>query len=170
MAIILIESGEKIAGGRIRRAAISPNLGSYEGRSPSFDRVQPLAAIRCLKLHPASVTGHNQFTSYGPGYVSVNGERHERSIVVLPRRIITDWAATSFEALEAGHLAALADLGAEIVLLGTGDALRFPRPEITRPLVEARIGLEVMDVQAACRTYNILMAEERNVAAALLLG
>jgi uncharacterized protein len=123
-----------------------------------------------LKLHLASATGHNLFTSYGTGYVSVNGERHEHSIVVLPRRIIRDWTATSFEALAPEHLAALTELGADIVLLGTGDALRFPRPEITRPLIEARIGLEVMDVQAACRTYNILAAEERKVAAALLLG
>jgi uncharacterized protein len=123
-----------------------------------------------LKLHLTGVTGYNQFTSYGPGYVSVNGERHERSIIVLPRRIITDWAATSFEALASSHLAALAELDAEIVLLGTGNILRFPRPEIARPLIEAGIGFEVMDVQAACRTYNILMAEERNVAAALLLG
>ena len=54
-------------------------------------------------------------------------------------------------------------------LRGTGARLRFPRPEITRPLIEARVGVEVMDVQAACRTYNILVAEGRKVAAALLL-
>jgi len=123
-----------------------------------------------LKLHPASGTARNTFTGYGPGSVSVNGTRFARSLVVLPERIVTDWAATTFEALADEHLAALAGLGADIVLLGTGDTIRFPRPEIIRPLIDARIGLEVMDVQAACRTYNILMAEERKVAAALLLG
>ena len=56
----------------------------------------------------------------------------------------------------------------EVVLLGTGDKLRFPHPSLTRAFAEARIGIEVMDLQAACRTYNILMAEERKVAAALL--
>src|SRR6266702_1612053 len=61
-------------------------------------------------------------------------------------------------------------LGLEIVLLGTGARLRFPRPEILRPLVQSGVGVEVMDVEAACRTYNILVAEERKVAAALLLG
>lgn len=123
-----------------------------------------------MKLHPAASTARNTVTGYGAGFVAVNGARFERSVVVLPHRVVTDWHATTFDALEAAHLAALAGLGADIVLLGTGDAIRFPRPEIVRPLVEARIGLEVMDVHAACRTYNILVAEERKVAAALLLG
>ena len=99
----------------------------------------------------------------------VNGERHEKSLVVLPRRIVTDWAATTFEALAAEHFEALLDLECEVVLLGTGAVLRFPRPELLRPLSGKGIGVEVMDVHAACRTYNILMAEERKVAAALLI-
>ena len=123
-----------------------------------------------MKLHPAVASSRNAFTGYGPGFVAVNGTRFEASIVVLPERIITDWPATTFEALTASHLAALVTLGADIILLGTGAVIRFPRPEIVRPLIDARIGLEVMDTQAACRTYNILMAEERKVAAALLLG
>ena len=123
-----------------------------------------------MKLHLAGTTGRNTVTGYGTGYVSVNGARYEKSLVVLPQRIVADWPPTTFESLESSHLAALVGLGVDIVLLGTGDNLRFPRPEIMRPLVDARIGLEVMDVQAACRTYNILMAEERKVAAALLLG
>jgi len=123
-----------------------------------------------LKLHRETSAALNTFTAYGEGYVMVNDRRFERSIVVLPERIIADWEATSFEALTPGHLAALVGLGSEILLLGTGARLRFPKPEILRPLVEAGIGVEVMDVRAACRTYNILMAEERKIAAALLLG
>ncbi len=123
-----------------------------------------------MKLHRDGASGRNQFTGYGAGYVVVNGTRYERSLVVLPDRIVADWPATTFDALETRHVDALAALGAEVVLLGTGESLRFPRPELTRALVEARVGLEVMDVPAACRTYNILMAEERRVAAALLLG
>jgi uncharacterized protein len=123
-----------------------------------------------LKLHLSRADGLNTFTAYGPGYVAVNGHRHHRSLVVLPDRIIEDWPASSVEALTAEHLAALVAHAPEIVLLGTGAQLRFPRPEIVRPLLESRIGLEVMDVQAACRTYNILAAESRRVAAALLLA
>ncbi len=115
------------------------------------------------------MTGQNACTGYGPGYVDINGERHERSMVVLPDRLITDWPATSFDSLVATQLEPLADLGLEILLLGTGARIRFPRPEVLRPLIEAGIGVEVMDVAAACRTYNILVAEDRKVGAALLL-
>jgi uncharacterized protein len=123
-----------------------------------------------LKLHLDPATAKNTITGYGEGYVMVNRQRFERSLVVLPERLLLDWPATSFEALAPEHLAVLAGLDREIILLGTGSRLRFPRPEIMQPLIRSGAGVEVMDVQAACRTYNILLAEERRVAAALLLG
>jgi uncharacterized protein len=123
-----------------------------------------------LKLHLDPATAKNAITGYGEGYVMVNRQRFERSLVVLPERILLDWAATTFEALAPGHLAALAGLDMEIILLGTGARLRFPRPEIMQSLIRSGVGVEVMDVQAACRTYNILLAEGRRVAAALLIG
>jgi uncharacterized protein len=122
-----------------------------------------------LKLHLEAASAKNTFTGYGEGYVVVNGERIEKSVVVLPDRILADWPAESFAGLRAEHLAALTGLDREIVLLGTGTKLRFPTPEIVAPLVRAGIGVEVMDLQAACRTYNILMGEGRKVAAALLI-
>lgn len=121
-----------------------------------------------MKLHLARPTAINVFTAYGEGYVNVNNERFEKSLVVLPERVISDWPATSFDALSAEQLETLAGLGADIILLGTGNRLRFPRPELLRLLVKAGVGVEVMDIHAACRTYNILVAEERKVAAALL--
>ena len=123
-----------------------------------------------MKLHRSDAIGKNAITGYGEGYVLVNHARHERALVVLPDQLVTDWAASTFEALTADHLAALLPLDAEIILLGTGPTLRFPKAEIMAPLIRARVGYEVMDVQAACRTYNILVSEERKVAAALLLG
>jgi uncharacterized protein len=123
-----------------------------------------------VKLHLASPSALNTFTGYGAGYVLVNQRRHEKSLVVLPEQPVQDWPPARFEDLEPAHFEMLLALAPEIVLLGTGMKLRFPRPEITRALAQAGIGVEVMDVQAACRTYNILVAEERKVAAALLLG
>jgi len=123
-----------------------------------------------LKLHLESATALNAFTGYGEGYVMVNGRRIEKSVVVLPDRILPDWPPSAFDELAAEHFSMLADLGREIVLLGTGSRLRFPRAEIVHPLVRAGVGVEVMDLQAACRTYNILMAEQRKVAAALLFA
>jgi uncharacterized protein len=120
-----------------------------------------------VKLHAARPTGLNTFTGYGERHVMVNGERRESSVVVLGDRIV-EWSASSFESLAESDFEALAALGVEIVILGTGPRQRFPHPRLTAPLARAGIGVEVMDLQAACRTYNILIAEDRRVAAALL--
>jgi uncharacterized protein len=120
-----------------------------------------------VKLHASVPRGVNTITGYGEDYVMVNGERRDSSVVVLPDRI-EEWPVKGFDQLSAEHFTFLQRLQAEIVLLGTGTRQRFPHPRLTAALAQARIGLEVMDVQAACRTYNILVAEERKVAAALL--
>jgi len=120
-----------------------------------------------VKLHSSLPSGVNTITGYGEGYVVINGERRESSVVVLPDRIEA-WQAGAFDTLTPNDFQFLKSLGAEIVLLGTGPRQRFPHPRLTAELAKAGIGLEVMDLQAACRTYNILVAEERKVAAALL--
>ena len=122
-----------------------------------------------MKLHASLPGGVNTITGYGEGYVMVNGQRRDSSVVVLPERI-EPWAVKSFDELSTEDFAFLRDLKAEIVLLGTGARQRFPHPRYTAELAKAGIGLEVMDLQAACRTYNILVAEERKVAAALLFA
>ena len=123
-----------------------------------------------MKLHLSNISGINVFTGYGEGYVMVNRQRYAQNLAVMPDRILADWQPAGFDQLMAADFSVLAGLAPEIVLLGTGARLRFPRPELTRALIEARIGLEVMDLQAACRTYNILAAEERKVVAALLFS
>lgn len=122
-----------------------------------------------MKFELSGAPGLNTFTGYGEGYVLVNGERHEASVIVLAERIEA-WPVGTVDELTEAHFQQLAELGADIVLLGTGASLRFPRPRLSRALTRAGIGLEVMDTQAACRTFNILVAEERKVAAALLFA
>ena len=122
-----------------------------------------------MKLHVSNPGAANLITAYGDDYVMVNGARQETSVVVTAEEV-APWSAATFEALTADDFRALARLGVEIVLLGTGRRQRFPHPRLTASLAEARIGLEVMDLKAACRTYNILVAEERRVALALLFG
>ncbi len=119
-----------------------------------------------LQLH---TTRQNTFTAHGAGYVMVNGERFEEPIVVTPEQVLTDWGARDFTSLDESHFAFLLALKPEVVVLGTGSTLRFPHPGLYRALTVARIGVECMDTAAACRTYNILMAEGRRVAAAILL-
>ena len=122
-----------------------------------------------MKLHLSQHPGQNLFTNYGAGYVMVNQQRFEQSLIVLPDRLIADWEPRSLDELTEAHFAFLAGLDAEVVLLGTGALLRFPHPRLTAPLAAQRIGFEVMDTYAAARTYNILMGEGRRGAAAVLL-
>jgi uncharacterized protein len=109
------------------------------------------------------------FTGYGSGYVLVNGTRHESNLIVTPERLLA-WEVDSFDSLTEEHFAALAAMRPEVALLGTGAKQRFPHPRLSASLARARIGLEVMDSQAACRTYNILAAESRRVLAALFIS
>lgn len=108
------------------------------------------------------------FTGYGDGYVAVSGQRYEHPLLVIPGRAVEHWNVTSFETLTAADFDALLAMQPEIIVFGSGATLRFPRPEIVRPLAEAGVGLEVMDTRAACRTYNILLSEDRKVLAAIL--
>ena len=122
-----------------------------------------------MKIERDDAGGRNTFTGHGEGYVEVNGKRHSSSLVVGGERIVTDWPATSVESLTADHLAAIVELKPEIVLLGTGTRLTFPDQSLLAPLYKAGIGVEAMDTPAACRTYNILLGEGRNVVAALIV-
>ncbi len=121
-----------------------------------------------MKFHLADTAGLNAITGHGPGHVLVNGVRHDRPLLVGPSLGPLDWEAPGFAGLQAVHFEALLGHDPELVLLGTGARLRFPHPAVTRSLAVARIGIEVMDTPAACRTYNILTGEGRKVVAALL--
>ncbi|MCC6209827.1 MAG: hypothetical protein IT513_02170 [Burkholderiales bacterium] len=124
-----------------------------------------------MKLHAAAPSALNRFSGYGEDFVMINGRRHAASeanaLIVMPERILP-WSAAAFDALTEADFEVFLGLGLEVLLLGTGARQRFPHPRLTRALAERRVGLETMDLRAACRTYNILMAEERRVAAALL--
>jgi uncharacterized protein len=120
-----------------------------------------------LKLHASGPSALNTFSGYGDGYVMVNGQRHEGNVIVTPERLLP-WEAQSFDGLTEEDFQPLLELAPEILLIGTGPKQRFPHPRLTRRLADKRIGVEAMDMRAACRTYNILMSEERRVAAALL--
>jgi len=122
-----------------------------------------------MKFHLNAAEG-NVFTGHGPGFVRLGVVEYRENILVTAEQIVTGWAPAGFDALAPEDFAAIAALGPEVALLGTGSLLRFPHPGLTRVLVDARIGLEIMDTAAACRTFNILAAEGRKVAAAVLVG
>ena len=122
-----------------------------------------------MKLHLSGNATLNSVTAYGPGYVAINGVRYERSLIILPDKIVADWNVPDLESLGPADISAVAALHPELVLLGTGDRLRFPESGLLAALGSAGIGAEIMDTAAACRTYNILAAEGRTVAAALII-
>ena len=93
-----------------------------------------------------------------------------RENLLLPwQGLVQSWAPGGFESLRVEDFERIAALGPELVLLGTGTRQRFPKPALLRPLIERRIGIETMNTAAACRTYNVLLSEDRAVVAALLL-
>ena len=108
-------------------------------------------------------------SGYGPGWVGVNGEKITHSVIVASTGERIAWDAVQFEDLGAAHFEQLAQLGVEVAIFGSGSRIRFPKPAWLKPLIDVNVGLETMDTAAACRTYNILAQEGRQVAAALLL-
>lgn len=123
-----------------------------------------------MKLHLNTDAGQPLFTGYGADHVFINGQRFDSGLLLSPRGVeIAPWAGLDFAALTAAHFEWVAARELDILLLGTGARLRFPHPSLTRALADAQIGLEVMDVGALCRTYNILASEGRSVAAAVLI-
>jgi len=122
-----------------------------------------------MKFHLQTVTT-NLVTGMGPGWIRVGQTEYRNNVVLLPDAVIEDWAPNGFDALTEADFSALLAHKPEMVLLGTGDRQRFPHPRMLQALGAARVGVEVMDTRAACRTFNILVAEDRRVAAALIVG
>lgn len=122
-----------------------------------------------MALHLNTNTTQNLFTGHGAGYVSINGKQLHQPVVVMAGQVRTDWPATDFASLTAVHFDYFLELKPEVLLFGTGAKQQFASPELYKALIKARIGIEFMDTPAACRTYNILVAEDRHVIAAVLL-
>lgn len=121
-----------------------------------------------MKLHLTRAEGNQLITGYGEGWVEINTIRYEKSLVVMPDKVIPEWP-DKFEDLTAEDFERLAELKPEMVLLGTGASQRFIHPRLAAPLTVIGVSVECMDTSAACRTYNILMAEGRHMAAALTI-
>lgn len=122
-----------------------------------------------MKLHLANFDQQNIFSGYGDGYVMVNKARHDKNLIVLPDRIIKQWPVESVVKLNVEHFDCVLPHKPEIILLGTGSEINFPDYGLMAKIIQSGIGFEVMDTQAACRTYNILVEEGRQVAAAIIL-
>lgn len=111
----------------------------------------------------------HKIQSYSQGFVIINQIEYRNPIVVMPEKIINPWGPTSFESLTPEHFQMLLPYKPQVVLVGTGPSFRLMDPSLYAGFINLQIGVEVMDTGAACRTYQVLMSEGREVMAALLL-
>jgi uncharacterized protein len=110
-----------------------------------------------------------QITGYESDGVEINGLMHKKSFILSPMELVNDWQPQELSSLTIEHLEGLYTMNPEVIILGTGTIQIFPDREILKYLVQNRIGYEIMDTQAACRTFNIIMAEGRTVVAGMFL-
>ena len=122
-----------------------------------------------MKLTLESSSRVNLVRAYSAAELRIGDEIVHSSCIVSADRLITDWPPARFESLLPEHLTAIFALRPEVVLLGTGGRQRFPPASVRTMFAERGVGLEAMDLGAACRTYNILVQEERRAVAALFL-
>ncbi|OIQ68064.1 hypothetical protein GALL_503470 [mine drainage metagenome] len=122
-----------------------------------------------MKLQPDLAPDTQMVSAYGPGYVEINGMRLTASCVFAPQQAPRIWEVEHIAGLDAAHIDLLLDPLPEVILIGTGQRQHLLPQAMMRQLMARRIGWEVMDTAAACRTYNVLAGEGRHVLAALII-
>lgn len=112
----------------------------------------------------------NLVSAWEPAAIRI-GDKWLRSHLILSAQdILLYWAVTSPKTLKAADLQPAINLNPKIVLLGTGRHLVLPNTDLMTDLAIQGVGLEIMDTPAACRTYNLLVHEGRDVVAALFIN
>ena len=122
-----------------------------------------------MKFQPDHLAGTNAITRHEPGALWVGNQRFDRSVLVPWRGEMKPWAPSTVDQLSREDFDAVLALKPELVIFGSGPRIRFVSPALLRSLIEGGIGVETMDTAAACRTYNVLVAEGRSAVAALLV-
>ncbi len=108
-------------------------------------------------------------TAYGENSVSINGKPFKQSLIITRTKLNEDWDISAVELLQADHIEQILAFNPELIIIGTGNKLTFPAVEVYSGIIEHGIGVDFMDTRAACRTYNILMSEGRDIVAGLIL-
>ena len=122
-----------------------------------------------MKLHASTTKQYQTVTGYDDSGVEINAEHFDYSLIVMPETAPRPWPVAAFDDLTAQHFEQIEADQPDVVILGTGARQRFVHPRLVASLSARRIGVECMDSQAACRTYNILMGEGRKVTLALII-
>ena len=108
-------------------------------------------------------------TAYDNDSISINGKTFRQSMLIASTQFDEHWDVTAIEQLATDHIEQVLAFKPELIIIGTGSKLIFPAVELYSGIIKQGIGVDFMDTHAACRTYNILMSEGRNVVAGLIL-
>ena len=123
-----------------------------------------------MPLAEDKITSRYSISSYNSDEIVVNEQIYRQSLVLSPQSVSCPWPVRSISELDESSLQVVLDMNPDVVLLGTGDRQQFPGARVFALLGQAGIGLEVMNNGALCRTFNILVAEDRAVVAAIILA
>jgi uncharacterized protein len=121
-----------------------------------------------MKFAESDDSGGYLVEGYGSDGIRIQGRSYRTGLILTPDRIIEGWGPEDASRLTIEHVAALLELEPQVIVIGTGRAQVFPDPSVYSAVARGRVGLELMDSGAACRTYNILMSEGRRVVAGLM--
>ena len=133
------------------------------------DRALRIRYVTCMKLDLDLPAQTNVIRAYSPGEIRVGDTAYRTNLILAARTLIEGWRPLRAEDLRPADLDPILALQPEVILIGTGMRQQFPDRAALAALYAARIGFEVMDTRAACRTYNVLVAEDRAVVAAIIL-
>jgi uncharacterized protein len=122
-----------------------------------------------MKFSEADQGDGHVISGYAPGRVVVDGRSYRQGLIVSPERIVEGWGPASAAELAMAHFEPLLALDPQVIVIGTGQHQVFPAPEVYLAALQCGVGVEIMDTGAACRTYNIVMAEGRRIAAGLII-
>lgn len=122
-----------------------------------------------MKLSEDYTTGSNIIRAFTEDSIEVNDKIFRNSLIVGNTLLIADWGITNIEQITHSHWESFIEYSPEVIIIGTGPAIKFPHPSSYAPIIEQGIGIEFMDSAAACRTYNILLSEDRSVMAGIIL-
>lgn len=122
-----------------------------------------------MKLTLENTGEANRIRSYDVGSITVNDTEVTSTLVLMPQQLHDEWGPRTVDELRTHHLDDIVAMAPELVLIGTGRRQQFPDREIMIRTIQAGLGIEVMTTEAACRTYNVLAAEGRQVAAVLFM-
>lgn len=123
-----------------------------------------------MRFSEADIGSGHRIQGYEPGRILIGGRSYRSGLILTPERIVDGWGPADPAQLSVDHVAVLVDLAPQVIVIGTGERQVFPAPSVYAGAMRSGIGVEIMDTGAACRTYNILMAEGRKIVAGLIVS